>query len=142
MERNTKIIIGVIVVLFIIWFWYRSTKSNESFTSVYDQISGSDNCNYLIIPDSTSNEASMDSTNAHDMCKSCDGCGVCSNQIDSKNISECVKGGQSGPSDSRIFCKSYQYKNNQPIINSSSLPTNNYFYGDKSKRMNNYCSAK
>jgi hypothetical protein len=33
MKRNTKIIIGVIVVLFIIWFWYKS-KSTDSFANI------------------------------------------------------------------------------------------------------------
>lgn len=131
------IIIGVIVLLIVVWLYYRSS---EPFTSVSNQIGGSRNCNYLIIPDSTSNEASMDSTNARNMCKNCDGCGVCSNQLGNKNISECVAGDKNGPVDPRIFCQSYEFQNNQPILNKSTTPKNNFFYGDKSKRINNYCS--
>jgi hypothetical protein len=133
MERKTMIIIGVIVLLIVIWLYYRSS---ESFTSISDQIGGSQNCNYLIIPDSSSstNEYSMDSTNARNLCKNCTGCGICSNQLGMKNISECVTGDKNGPVDSRIFCKSYEYQNNQPIMNRSPTPKNNFFYGK------NYCS--
>ena len=138
MEQKYIILI-VIVLLIIIVLYYSFTENfKETFTSVYDQISG--NCNYLIIPDSTSNVPSMDPTNSRNMCINCDGCGVCSNQLGNKNISECVKGSETGPSDPRIFCKSYQYKSNQPVISSSPTPSNNFFYGDKSKRINNYCS--
>lgn len=133
MERNTIIIISIIVLLIIIWFYYRYS---EPFTSISDQIGGSRNCNYLIIPDSSvsSNEPSMDSTNARNLCKNCDGCGICSNQLGMKNISECVQGDNNGPTDSRIFCQSYEYRNNQPIMNRSPTPKNNFFYAK------NYCS--
>ncbi len=105
----------------------------ESFTSISDQIGGSQNCNYLIIPDSTSFEASIDSTNAIDMCKKCNGCGVCSNQYGMKIISECVTGDKNGPADPRIFCKSYEFQNMKPIINASPTPRNKFFNGK------NYC---
>jgi len=130
MERNTIIISSIIVLLIIIWLYYRSS---ESFTSISDQIGGSQNCNYLIIPDSTTNEPSMDSTNARNLCKNCDGCGICSNQIGMKNISECVTGNKNGPVDSRIFCQSYEYQDNQPIMNTSPTPKNILFNGK------NYC---
>ena len=126
MERKTMIIIGVIVWLIVVLLYY---KSSEPFTSVSEQIGGSQNCNYLIIPDSTSNEDSMDSTNAINMCKNCDGCGVCSNKLGNKNISECVTWDKNGPADSRIFCQSYEYNNNEPILNKSATPKNNFFYG-------------